>query len=173
MLEIDAIAVEESRPSLLQMMETAGRSLAELVLRNLARMPSQARILVLAGKGGNGGGGVCAARHLASRVYEIDLCLADPHGLSPAAKSQLHLYRPPALSLDLPSGVDADSGEAPGAYVTAEATLTLHMPKPGLANPVAGTLWLADLGIPAGVTCRLGIELPGYGPGFLIRLERP
>ena len=221
MLEIDRIAVEETGPSLLQMMENAGRSLAGLVVRHLHGDPPAARVLVVAGKGGNGGGGICAARHLSPRVGQVDLCLVDPDGLSPAAGSQLAIFRythrgettlaalEPApsydlvvdavigyslrgapkgaakeairrigtmgarvLSLDLPSGVDADTGQAPGVFVTAHGTLTLHLPKPGLRSPAAGKLWVADLGIPAGVTRRVGIEPPGYGPGFVTSLER-
>jgi NAD(P)H-hydrate epimerase len=76
------------------------------------------------------------------------------------------------VSLDLPSGVDADSGDTPGVFLSAEATLTLHLPKPGLASPTAGALWVADLGIPAEVTRRVGIEPRGYGLDFVAPLER-
>ena len=38
----------------------------------------------------------------------------------------------PVVSLDLPSGVDPDTGEAAGIAITATATLTLALPKPGL-----------------------------------------
>ncbi len=38
----------------------------------------------------------------------------------------------PVVSLDLPSGIDPDSGEAAGIAITASATLTLALPKPGL-----------------------------------------
>ena len=221
MLEIDRIAVEESKPSLLQMMENAGRSLAGLVVRQLGEEASAAKVLVIAGKGGNGGGGICAARHLSSRVGQVDLCLVDPDGLSGAPKSQLQIYRATdgrevslaglpvpggydvvvdavigyglrgapqgeaerairwigasgarIVSLDLPSGVDADTGDTPGAFVSAAATLILHLPKPGLASPAAGSLWVADLGIPAEVTRRVGIEARGYGLDFVVPVER-
>lgn len=221
MLEIDRIAMEESKPSLLQMMENAGRSLAGLVVRYLGDEASSAKVLVIAGKGGNGGGGICAARHLSSRVGRIDLCLVNPDGLSGVPESQLQIYRATdgkelfldelpgpggygivvdavigyslrgapqgeaerairwmghsgarIVSLDLPSGVDADSGDTPGVFVSAEATLTLHLPKPGLASPTAGALWVADLGIPAEVTRRVGIEPRGYGLDFVAPLER-
>ncbi len=66
MRELDRIATEEFGLSLLQMMENAGRSLADLA----ADMPasSQAHIAVLAGAGGNGGGGLCAAPPSQPRV---------------------------------------------------------------------------------------------------------
>lgn len=57
----------------------------------------------------------------------------------------------PVLSLDLPSGIDASSGRAPGLSIEANATLTLAMPKEGLrlAGPDrVGELYLADIGVP-------------------------
>jgi NAD(P)H-hydrate epimerase len=82
----------------------------------------------------------------------------------------------PVISLDLPSGVDADSGEAAGAAVTATATLTLALPKPGLFHAQglerAGRVYLGDIGIPAALYRRLGLE-PGlpFAGGPIIRLE--
>ena len=71
MREVDRIAVEETGPNLYQMMENAGRNLASLAIEVLGKAWSEARILVLAGSGGNGGGGICAARHsqTASRAW--------------------------------------------------------------------------------------------------------
>jgi len=82
----------------------------------------------------------------------------------------------PVISLDLPSGVDADSGEAAGAAVTATATLTLALPKPGLFRAQglerAGCVYLGDLGIPTVLYRRLGLE-PGlpFAAGPIVRLE--
>jgi NAD(P)H-hydrate epimerase len=229
MQEIDRIAVEETGPDLLQMMENAGRSLAERALTWLSGEAPKARVVVMAGPGGNGGGGICAARHLVPRVARVDLCLTEMGGLSEAAARQLAIFRstdgklvslsdlesgsgrtdvperPPSLildavmgyslggaprgaardaigwigaaparvlSLDLPSGVDADTGETPGLYVNAHETLTLHLPKPGLRSPAAGALWLADLGIPTEANRRAGVPAPGYGFGFVVPLQR-
>ncbi len=82
----------------------------------------------------------------------------------------------PVISLDLPSGLDADTGEAPGAAVTATATLTLALPKPGLfrgAGPVrAGRVHLADIGLPSAVFRRLGLDAGApFAPGRIVRLE--
>jgi len=44
------------------------------------------RLIVMAGTGGNGGGGICAARHLAPRLGQVHLCLTDAAGLSPMAR---------------------------------------------------------------------------------------
>ena len=56
------------------------------------------------------------------------------------------------ISLDLPSGINPDTGEPEGISVKATATLTLAAPKVGLLKPAAtpyvGQLYLADIGIP-------------------------
>jgi NAD(P)H-hydrate epimerase len=61
------------------------------------------------------------------------------------------------VSLDIPSGIDATSGEALGSAVEPDRTLTLALPKTGLTT-VPGELLLADIGIPETVYERLGIE---------------
>lgn len=59
----------------------------------------------------------------------------------------------PILAVDLPSGLDADTGAASGA-VRATHTLSLLALKPGLftarGRDAAGTVWLDDLGVDAG-----------------------
>src|SRR6516164_7797569 len=81
MREVDRIAMEETGPNLFQMMENAGRNLARLAMDVLGGRWRHAKVLVLAGSGGNGGGGICAARHLANRDVSVTLCLADPSKL--------------------------------------------------------------------------------------------
>lgn len=58
----------------------------------------------------------------------------------------------PVLSVDVPSGLDADTGAAPGAAIRADATITFSRPKIGFAAPSArayiGHLVVADIGIP-------------------------
>lgn len=55
----------------------------------------------------------------------------------------------PVVALDVPSGVDATSGEAPGGCVRADITVTLALPKSGLIdNDNAGRLLVADIAIP-------------------------
>jgi len=73
-------------------------------------------------------------------------------------------------SLDVPSGVDATTGEAPGAVVDPETTVSLALPKTGLA-PLGGRLVCADLGIPAGVYDAAGIEYDHpFGDRFSVDL---
>ena len=69
----------------------------------------------------------------------------------------------PVLSLDVPSGVDADTGTIVGAAVHAETTVTFIAHKPGLLTGAAvnhvGRLVLADLGAPPAVF----ESVPGIG----------
>lgn len=65
MREVDRSMVEDYGILLIQMMENAGRNLAVLARRRfLGGAPRGRRILVLAGAGGNGGGGLVCARRL-------------------------------------------------------------------------------------------------------------
>lgn len=54
------------------------------------------------------------------------------------------------VAIDLPSGLDADTGEALGEIVRADVTVTLHRVKRGLekAESYAGKVKVADIGIP-------------------------
>ncbi len=62
------------------------------------------------------------------------------------------------VSLDVPSGVDATSGDDPGPAVIPDRTVTLALPKTGLAGVSTGDLELADIGIPPSVFERAGIS---------------
>ena len=78
MREVDRVAIEELGPNLYQMMENAGRNLALMVMDVLGSDWSSTPITVLAGTGGNGGGGICAARHLANRGADVALVVSEP-----------------------------------------------------------------------------------------------
>ncbi len=54
----------------------------------------------------------------------------------------------PILALDIPSGLNATTGDAPGVYVRPRWTMTLALPKTGLLPNKTGELFLADIGIP-------------------------
>lgn len=63
MREVDRLMVEELGIELIQMMENAGRSLAEVARKRfLAGDAAGARVEVLVGPGGNGGGALVCAR---------------------------------------------------------------------------------------------------------------
>ena len=84
MREVDRVMVEDLHIELIQMMENAGRSLAELAIARFAPH----RVTVLAGPGGNGGGGMVAARHLANRGSQVSVVLSDPGALTPVPAHQ-------------------------------------------------------------------------------------
>ena len=74
MREVDRLMVEEYGIVLLQMMENAGRTLARLAA-TLAAGARDGSVLVLAGKGNNGGGGMVAARHLSNMGGRVRVIL--------------------------------------------------------------------------------------------------
>lgn len=74
------------------------------------------------------------------------------------------------LSPDVPSGLDATTGEAPGPVVRPDRTLTLALPKTGLQH-VPGDLYLADIGIPPKVYHRLGLSFESpFRQGYWVHL---
>jgi NAD(P)H-hydrate epimerase len=81
----------------------------------------------------------------------------------------------PILAVDLPSGVDPDSGAAPGTAIRAAATVTLALPKPGLlaagAQEYVGRLVLADIGVPHAAFVRVGVKTWAvFEQGDLVRV---
>jgi NAD(P)H-hydrate epimerase len=68
------------------------------------------------------------------------------------------------LSVDVPSGVDADTGEAAGVAVDADRVVTFHDEKPGLGRLDANVA-VADIGIPEAAERFVG-------PGDLLALGR-
>ncbi len=75
-----------------------------------------------------------------------------PEGLLLEAIGHLQASAAQVLAIDLPSGLDADSGQPLGMCVQADHTLTMVGAKPGLlmghGRDACGTLWLAPLGLP-------------------------
>lgn len=98
MRELDRIATDETGPTLLQMMENAGRSLALLTMDLLTSRFRSTRVVILAGGGGNGGGGICGARHLSNHGVNVSLYLAASDRLSDAASLQRKVFRSTAGS---------------------------------------------------------------------------
>src|SRR5680860_504376 len=92
MREVDRIAIEELGPNLYQMMENAGRNLALTVIERLGADWESLPIVVMAGTGGNGGGGICAARHLANRGADVTVVVSDLEGLTSVPAEQLGIH---------------------------------------------------------------------------------
>ena len=67
------------------------------------------------------------------------------------------------LALDLPTGLDSDTGETDAALVAADVTVTLGYPKRGLfvytGAEAAGTVETVDIGVPAGLDGDVDLEL--------------
>ncbi len=206
MREVDRIAVEEFHLGVLQMMENAGRSLAQHVMDMLGT--TRGEVTILAGAGGNGGGGLCCARHLHNRQYHVHVVLdRNAESLTGPARNQLDILRAAGihplhdasvesalrqsalvvdaligyglrghprgrtaelislcnqhakqvLSNDVPSGLNATTGESVDAVVRANRVLTLAAPKTGLER-LDSELFLADIGIPPEVFHRIGLK---------------
>jgi NAD(P)H-hydrate epimerase len=78
----------------------------------------------------------------------------------------------PILALDVPSGLNATTGEIRGVSIVPRWTMTLALPKRGLLPKRTGELYLADIGIPVGTYRRLKIEYVNpFGPRFWLRLQ--
>src|SRR6476469_6522733 len=104
------------------MMERAGRAVADAVLR---RYPEARRIAAVCGKGANGGDGKIALRLLAESGRETSEQLdGDPRGDAAALIERINGAGVPVVAVDAPSGVDASTGEVPGAAVRAGLTVT-------------------------------------------------
>jgi NAD(P)H-hydrate epimerase len=235
MLEVDRVMEEELGIGLIQMMENAGRGLGRLAVdRFLGGDPRGMNVLVLVGRGGNGGGALVAARRLAGWGARVRVWLgSDPsqldviprvqleilhrlgvpvghppdspeegdavhgpssprlildglvgYGLSGALRGEIaRMVRwtrdqeTPVLSLDVPSGLDATTGQAFDPTVRATATLTLGLPKTGLLNEdareVVGELYLADIGVPPRVYEPFGFEVRGlFSTGDILLLRQ-
>ena len=92
MRAVDSWAIERAGVPSLELMETAGRALAEATERHAADGP----VRVVCGKGNNGGDGLVAARHLADAGHRVEVLL-----LWPAAE----------LSVDSTANLDRFHGE--------------------------------------------------------------
>lgn len=99
MAEVDRLMIEEYQILLIQMMENAGSSLAELAQRLLGGQVEDRSIAVLCGVGNNGGGGLVAARHLHNWGAEVGVKLAcDPERLKEIPAHQWQILAGMALA---------------------------------------------------------------------------
>jgi NAD(P)H-hydrate epimerase len=75
MIEVDRAMIEDYHIELVQMMENAGRNLAELARRQMGGTVKGKNIVILCGNGGNGGGGMTAARRLHNWGAQVTVAL--------------------------------------------------------------------------------------------------
>ena len=144
------------------MMRRAGTAVAEQLMR---RFPDARRIALHAGGGANGGDGHIAAELLRAQGRELvderpDVVLdallgtglkGPPRDETSRLIEEINGGGVPVLAVDVPSGVNASTGEVAGAAVRADVTVTMHGPKVGLAVAPgrfqAGEIVGADIGL--------------------------
>lgn len=115
---------------------------------------------------------VGSARDLAPASLPADLIVdgilgysleGAPRGDAAAMIGRANEHPAPVLALDVPSGVDATTGDVHEPAVVATATITLALPKTGLRAAAAerhvGELYLADIAVPPEAYAGPGLEL--------------
>ncbi|MFZ7137986.1 MAG: NAD(P)H-hydrate dehydratase [archaeon] len=189
--------------SLLQLMEAAGKNVADEIASRFKA--NKTKVTIFCGSGGNGGDGFVAARYLVCFGFKVEIILATrasnivhesaKHNwlalqplqnlikiteikdstLIPDIKADVVVdamlgigskgkLRPPILQLvtkinemdafcvaiDVPTGVDSDTGEILGTAVKADLTVTFYKAKPGLelAKEFAGEVAVKNIGVP-------------------------
>lgn len=206
MREIDRRTIEEYGIPSYELMEKAGKAVAEETARLVGRPTN---VLVLAGKGNNGGDGLVAARYLHQKGYQVQVLLFSEGKKLKAdsarnfvANAKLSIpcrivgehfawetvpgllkepeviidalfgvgldkpigepYRglieilnrdnKKVISVDIPSGLDSDTGKILGVCVKARMTVTMGLPKKGfyegMGPEVTGKIEVADIGFP-------------------------
>lgn len=189
------------------LMENAGIQTVRHIEEKYGELKKK-RVIVVSGKGNNGGDGFVIARHAANRDADVSVfLLADAKGISGDAKTNLVILKKmkvpvytgisnlkgslkesdlivdaifgtglktdvkgiyakaidlinksgrPVIAVDIPSGIDADTGRIKGIAVKADATVIFGLPKighfiyPGAAH--SGSLKIADISIPKTLT---------------------
>lgn len=177
MRAVDAWAIEQQGVPEEDLMERAGTALARAVARVAAE--SAGPIRVVAGKGNNGGDGHVAARLLRQEGREVDVLepgqagsraldgsgvvvdailgtgfSGEPREPVAGAIAAINAQGAPVVACDVPSGVNASTGEVAGEAVRAELTVTFHGMKVGLHVAPgalhAGGVEVAEIGVPRG-----------------------
>jgi NAD(P)H-hydrate epimerase len=195
-----------------ELMEAAGHGVAEVILEHFSDL-EDAPVVILAGRGNNGGDGFVVARALkerdlrpvvilvgahpeeltgdAAQAYRdwttakgetlvasdgagwedargeledaeliVDALLGTgsrgaPRGLVAQVVEELELLDTPIVAVDIPTGLDADTGEAEGVCIHADLTVTMALPKRGHflypGRSFSGELRWVDIGIPEDV----------------------
>jgi ADP-dependent NAD(P)H-hydrate dehydratase / NAD(P)H-hydrate epimerase len=147
------------------MMERAGRAVADVVL---AHYPEARKVCAVCGRGANGGDGRIALDFLQQAGREtseeldpeadvvIDALFGtgfrgEPREDAATLIERVNAHGAPVVAVDIPSGVDASTGEAPGAAVRTDVTVTMHGPKVGVVVApgrfLAGEVVVADIGL--------------------------
>ncbi|MCP4547638.1 MAG: NAD(P)H-hydrate dehydratase [bacterium] len=111
MRDIDRTTIEGGHVSGSTLMDRAGRGVFEIIRRHFGGDPANRRVVIVCGKGNNGGDGFVIARCLIESGADVHVfVLGGDLGLSPAAKSALRQLVPlqPALVKFSAPGADTD-----------------------------------------------------------------
>ncbi len=206
MRQVDAATIDGGYVSGPDLMENAGRGIAEHILNHIMPSSGKGKVAVFCGKGNNGGDGYVVSRYLFQagvevtiyfmgpleklsadarlnfdRAVGLDMNLVEvsslealpeklecdyiidaifgtgfsgaPRGL--AAEIIEYINRQEGktvISVDLPSGLNADTGTSEGAVIQANYTFPLALPKYGLyispGRELAGDVFVVPIGIP-------------------------
>ncbi|KJS79885.1 MAG: hypothetical protein JM58_19495 [Peptococcaceae bacterium BICA1-8] len=217
MAAIDKIAVEEWNIPELVLMENAGLRVVEEIKEHFPTLNGK-KVIIIAGKGNNGGDGLVIARHLINMGADVRVFTLGAKEYQGAAlvnyriaqklpikwhnienENSLHLLRLSlhytdiiidalygtgfngsiqglakkvieiinensslTLAVDVPSGLDADSGKVQGSCIKADVTLTFQLPKLGLVvqsgYKYTGKLKVVDISIPVALIEDLKIK---------------
>ena len=208
--------------SRLQLMENAGRIIADAIKR---RFNLGTRVTVVCGPGGNGGDGFVAARQLAGAEYGVEVillgssegirssetltnwralcqmkssvCIVEIHDSSDIEPLDADVVvdaligtgvrgalAPPfremvqaidrsqgfKIAVDVPTGVESDTGAVKGPAVKADLTLTFHKQKAGFAKAEKhlGELVVCPIGVPPEAEL-----FTGPGDVYMVSKRRP
>jgi len=216
MREVDRLTTSRHRVPSLTLMENAGKGIAEFIQRRFTDF-ARRRLVILCGKGGNGGDGFVAARHLRKMgAKPVVHLVGDPRDVKGEVLANMRRWKAgpgkiqsnPAgakaawgpftsdlliidallgtgsrgtvegqlreaieaingreagcvvVSVDIPSGLNADTGEVSGVAVRADYTITFTAPKPGLflgkGPDCVGQLTVYQVGSPPSVVEETG-----------------
>lgn len=215
MQHIDRRAIEGMHISSLQLMEAAGKGVAEHIRDDLFEGDvSDTHVAVICGRGNNGGDGFVCGRYLGEwgagvayfllgeteqlkgdalanyqRVnkHAVHEVLSEDHipsfadygvvidaifgtgfkgkieGLAAEVVRRINAADKPVVAVDIPSGLNADTGQAEGEVVSASMSVTLACPKLGHflypGRSFTGPLKIVDIGIPSGAIDAENVEV--------------
>jgi NAD(P)H-hydrate epimerase len=218
MVRLDQAAIHRLGIPSLVLMENAGIKVTQAVVNRLAEQGGK-KVVIVAGKGNNGGDGFVAARQLAAKGYEVKVFLLgrveDVKGDARINLDILRRLKIPLLTIsderdlnklrialfyadvivdaifgtgfkgavlglgdklitlvnnsgvkviavDIPSGLEANTGRVYGNCIRADETVTFAFPKVGLfmnqAIDYAGLVTVADISIPASLALEENIQ---------------
>ncbi|MFQ5823298.1 MAG: NAD(P)H-hydrate dehydratase [bacterium] len=214
MAAMDHKTIEEIGLPGMVLMENAGRKVVTAIKKMLGKVENK-KIVIICGKGNNGGDGYVVARYLYNMGAQISVFLAgEPQGVKGDAAQNLKILLDlghtvlsiskrkhddafrrahlivdallgtgvigpvkglmaelveiinsncaPKVAIDLPTGLEADTGAVHGVCVNADATVTMGHIKRGLllspGREHAGRVFVADIGIPKQVSQHSGVK---------------